>query len=399
MENLRVGLFNDSFPPMIDGVSNAIYNYAQVIQKNHGTAVVATPWYPKVQDSYPFTVYRYPSANISRRLGYRAGNPFDLLLLHNLQREKLDILHTHCPFASSMLARAVRFQTGAPVVFTYHTKFDIDIEKRVALNPVRNASIRFLLANIYACDEVWVVSNGAGENLKSLGYTGEYILMENGTDFARGRSSQERLDKLTAQYGIQKDETVFLFVGRMMWYKGVKLSLDGLREARKEGCRFKMLLVGDGADRPDMEAYVKKLGLEDCCIFAGAVRDRELLRDYFCRADLFLFPSTYDTNGIVVREAAACSCPSLLIQGSCAAEGVEDGETGVIIQQDVPSMAKALVRACQDREALARIGRNAAEKIYLSWEDAVARAVRRYEIILENHQKRNDLLARDGMYY
>ena len=188
-------------------------------------------------------------------------------------------------------------------------------------------------------------------------------------------------------------------MGRMMWYKGVKLSLDGLREARKEGCRFKMLLVGDGADRPDMEAYVKKLGLEDCCIFAGAVRDRELLRDYFCRADLFLFPSTYDTNGIVVREAAACSCPSLLIQGSCAAEGVEDGETGVIIQQDVPSMAKALVRACQDREALARIGRNAAEKIYLSWEDAVARAVRRYEIILENHQKRNDLLARDGMYY
>lgn len=149
-----------------------------------------------------------------------------------------------------MLARAVRFQTGAPVVFTYHTKFDIDIEKRVALNPVRNASIRFLLANIYACDEVWVVSNGAGENLKSLGYTGEYILMENGTDFARGRSSQERLDKLTAQYGIQEDETVFLFVGRMMWYKGVKLSLDGLREARKEGCRFKMLLVGDGPTVP-----------------------------------------------------------------------------------------------------------------------------------------------------
>lgn len=399
MENLRVGLFNDSFPPVIDGVSNAIFNYAQIIEKNHGTAVVATPWYPKVQDSYPFTVYRYPSANISRRLGYRAGNPFDPLLLHNLQRERLDILHTHCPFASSLLARAVRFQTGAPVVFTYHTKFDIDIEKRVALNPVRNASIRFLLANIYACDEVWVVSNGAGENLKSLGYTGEYILMENGTDFARGRSPQERLDKLTAQYGIQEEETVFLFVGRMMWYKGVKLSLDGLREARKEGCRFKMLLVGDGADRPDMEAYVKKLGLEDCCIFVGAVRDRELLRDYFCRADLFLFPSTYDTNGIVVREAAACSCPSLLIQGSCAAEGVEDGDTGVIIQQDVPSMAKALVQACRDREALARIGRNACEKIYLSWEDAVARAVRRYEVILENHQKRNDLLARDGMYY
>lgn len=399
MEKLRVGLFNDSFPPVIDGVSNAVLNYAQCIQKNHGDAVVATPWYPKVTDDYPFTVYRYPSANISRRLGYRAGNPFDILLLHRLQQERLDILHTHCPFASSMLARTVRFQTGAPVVFTYHTKFDIDIEKRVALNPVRNASIRFLLANIYACDEVWVVSNGAGENLRSLGYTGEYVLMENGTDFSKGRSSQERLDALTAQYGIQKEETVFLFVGRMMWYKGVKLSIDGLKLAKEQGCRFKMFFVGDGADRPEIEAYARKSGLEDRCIFTGAIRDRELLRDYFCRSDLFLFPSTYDTNGIVVREAAACSCPSLLIEGSCAAEGIADGETGVVIRQDETSMAKAIAQACQNREAMAQIGRNATEKIYLSWEDAVAKAFKRYEVIIENQQKRNDLLARDGMFY
>ena len=107
----------------------------------------------------------------------------------------------------------------------------------------------------------------------------------------------------------------------MMWYKGIRITLDGLKKAKEEGFAFKMIFVGDGADRSEMEKYAKELGLEKECIFPGAIRDRELLRRYFCAADMFLFPSTFDTNGIVVREAAACGLPSVLVKGSCAAEG------------------------------------------------------------------------------
>ena len=67
----------------------------------------------------------------------------------------MDIIHTHCPFISTVLARTLRLESDIPVVFTYHTKFDIDIDKVVAMNPVRSASIKFLLSNINACDEVW----------------------------------------------------------------------------------------------------------------------------------------------------------------------------------------------------------------------------------------------------
>lgn len=399
MTGLTVGLLNDSFPPTVDGVANTALNYARYIEKNHGTAVVATPWYPHVRDDYPFTVVRYPSAYISKKMGYRAGYPFDIRVLSRLEKKNLDIIHTHCPFISALLARVLRFQTGAPVVFTYHTKFDIDIEKRVALNPVRSASIRFILSNINACDEVWVVSRSAGENLRGLGYTGEYVVMENGTDFPRGRAEDQAVNALREQYDIRKEEAVFLFVGRMMWYKNVKLSIDGLRLAKERGSRFKMLFVGDGVDLPAIRAYAKECGLEEDCIFAGAIRDRELLRVYFSMADLFLFPSTYDTNGLVVKEAAACGCPSLLVTGSGASEGIVDGETGILIEETPEDMARAVTDACENRTLLRSIGEEASEKVYLSWEDAVARAFERYQVVLSNYEKSTDKPPMNEIYY
>jgi len=387
MRKLTVALFNDSFPPIIDGVANAVVNYATVISQGLGRVVVATPKYPKTEEKeYDFEVIRYKSAMMGKRIGYRAGNPFDPLLIKKLENKKIDIIHTHCPFISAVLARVVRYYTGAPIVFTYHTKFDVDIDKRVKYGPVRKVSIKFILNNINACDEVWVVSNGAGENLKSLGYTGKYIVMKNGTDFKPGRSSDKDIELLKNEYNVKNDEAVFLFVGRMMWYKGIKLIADGLKIAKEKNQKFKMFFVGDGFDRADIEKYVKENGLEDNCIFTGAVRDREKLRTFFSMSNLFLFPSDYDTNGIVVTEAAACSCPSLLLRGSCAAEGVVNYKNGVIIDKKAKELAAVVVDVINDRDKMKEIGNNALNDIYISWDDAVSIAYKRYEEIVKNHK-------------
>ncbi len=388
MNKLTVGVFNDSFPPTVDGVANVTVNYARVIQQDFGTAFVATPYYPNVKDDYPFEVMRYPSAYIKNEYGYRTGYPFDPLVIREIGERKPDIIHAHCPIISTILARAVRGAIGVPIVFTYHTKFDQDIANLLPAEAVQKTATKLLVANISACDEVWVVSHGAGDNLRSLGYTGDYIVMENGTDFKRGRASDGAVAALRKQYDIQPDETVFLFVGRMMWYKGVKLSLDGLRYARDFGKKFRFILVGGGADEEEIKSYIRQIGMDDRCVMTGPIGDREKLREYFTLADVFLFPSTFDTNGIVVREAAACSCPSVLIKGSCAAEGVTDGETGIIIGETADELCKAVMNACENREAVKRIGEKACSDIYISWEDAVAKAVDRYQVVLENNKKR-----------
>jgi hypothetical protein len=101
-------------------------------------------------------------------------------------------------------------------------------------------------------------------------------------------------------------------------------------------------------------------------------------------ADALLFPSTFDTNGLVVREAAACGLPSVLLKGSCAAEGITDGWPGILIENDPQAMAAAMERICENPERMKGIGEAAMEEIYMSWDESVRRAVERYGAVLES---------------
>lgn len=383
MSRLHIGLFNDSFPPTIDGVAQTAKNYAEFLQKNHADVTVVTPAYKGVRDGYPFEVFRYPSLRASRRFDYRVGNPLGPETRRRLRAEEFDLLHIHAPFVSSLLAERVNRRPRVPAVLTYHTKFDVDISRWIRPPGMRRAAMRFVLENINAADEVWVVSEGCGRALRDIGYRGGYRVMENGTDFPFGRAPETAVEALRERYGIPADAFVFLYVGRMMWYKNLRLILDALCLLRKEGPPFRALLVGDGPEAAAVRAYAADCGLEACAIFPGAVADRGLLRVYYSLADVFLFPSTYDTSGIVVKEAAACCCPSLLIRGSCAAERAEHGVSAFLAEETAASCARTLADACRDRERLAAVGRGAGERLYLSWEEAVARAYARYTAILD----------------
>ena len=118
---LRIGLFSESFPPVIDGVSNVAYNYARYIEQNHGESVVVTPKYRNAVDDYPFRVIRYDAVMPKKETAYSVGNPYDLKTLQKLQRQKFDLIHIHSPFASSLMAAMIAPQNKIPVVLSYHT--------------------------------------------------------------------------------------------------------------------------------------------------------------------------------------------------------------------------------------------------------------------------------------
>ena len=387
-KKLNVCLINDSFPPAIDGVANAVTNYGRIIAREYGKPTVVTPWYPDADDSvYDFPVVRYPSVDMTKLVGYRAGIPFSPEIAARLEQSDFDIIHSHCPITSTMLARSVRERLDVPVVFTYHTKFDIDIANAIRLKILQEEAAKILVENISACDEVWTVSNGAGENLRKLGYRGEYIVMPNGVDFPQGRVSDELIRKVTEEYDLPGDLPLFLFVGRMMWYKGIRITLDALKMLAEAGKDFRMVFVGGGTDREEIIAYCHDLSLDGKVFFVDPIRDRDRIRAWYCRADLFLFPSTFDTNGLVVREAAACGLGSVLVAGSCAAEDVTDGRDGFLIEENAPSMAACLTRLCDEPEKMKEIGENAQHDIYISWDTAVKGAVERYHTVIENYRQ------------
>ena len=385
MEQRSICLINDSFPPVTDGVANAVVNYAKILTENGKQATVVTPAYPGADDSqFEFPIVRYPSVDLTKLVGYHAGFPFSSQTLETLVERDFDLIHCHCPVTSAMLARALRDRIHVPLVFTYHTKFDIDIANAIKGKLLQEEAKKVLVDNITACDEVWTVSHGAGENLKSLGYQGDYLVMPNGVDFPKGRVDESLVREVTKDFDLPENIPMFLFVGRMMWYKGLKIILDALAMLKTQGRPFRMVFVGNGGDRDEVIAYSEKLGLSDCVFFTAPAYDRNVIRAWYCRADLFLFPSTFDTNGLVVREAAACGLGSVLVRGSCAAEDIRDGESGFLIEENAESMARMLTALSRNPEAMRRVGKTAQDEIYISWKDAVTHAQARYEVVLEN---------------
>lgn len=389
MENaMNICLLNDSFPPQIDGVANAVVNYAENLKKHNHSPIVVTPKFPggEEDEKYDFPILRYPGIDVRDRLGYVAGYPFSPHVISSLKEHQVEILHSHCPVASTILARSMKVQLNTPLILTYHTKFDIDIANALKSKLVQTGAIKALVDNVMACDEVWVVSEGAGQNLKSLGYVGDYIVMQNGVDVPKARLPEAQYMKATEGYDLPKDVPVFLFVGRLMWYKGIRIIIDALAALRSQGIDFRMVFVGNGTDKKEIEQYVSSLNLDNKVIFTGPFYDREALCAWYCRSDLFLFPSNFDTNGLVVREAAACSLASVLIKGSCAAEGVTDRKNGYLIEENSASLAVLLTQISSNKEEMRRCGVQASEDLYISWEHAVSKAEERYRIVLDNYR-------------
>ncbi len=411
---MKICLMNDSFPPVIDGVANAVMNYADVLTRvSRDDVTVATPRYPDTDyTAFPYRVLAYPSLNTAEGTGgYRAGNPLSVRELRELAQWEPDLIHVHSPVSSAIMGRILRGYTGSPIVYTYHTKYDEDIARVVHGELLQKESIRAIVANISACDEVWVVSRGAGENLDRLGFQGTWRVVENGVDLPRGRASQEAVeavrDRLFAGTGAagtgtagagtaaargagKADVPVLLYVGRIVDYKGLPLIVDALARLAQAGRDFRMVFIGKGPDAESLKKRAQAAGLTDetglhgRCVFPGPVYDREQLRAWYTLADLFVFPSTFDTNGLVVREAAACGLASVLIEGSCAAEGVTDGRNGFLIREDAASLAAFLEKALSDRAMLRRVGEKAMTELYVSWEDSILRARGLYEEVLEN---------------
>ena len=281
-----------------------------------------------------------------------------------------------------MLGRSLKKQLNVPMVLTYHTKFDVDFRKVIKNKLFYETALKVMIDNVNACDDVWVVSKGAGDNLRSLGYKGEYTVMKNGVDFPKGRADEGEVAAIRSKYSLHDDCLNLLFVGRMMWYKGLRIILDAVNMCKVSGVRVKILFVGNGNDFDEVTAYASALGLTpDDCVFVGAVHDRERLRAFYGACDLFVFPSSFDTNGLVVSEAAACYVPSVVLRGSCAAEEIHDGQNGFLCNENPASLYLTLSELYAKKEKIREVGRNAADSLYLSWDDAVATAVERYRLI------------------
>ena len=386
----KIAIGTDAFPPTTDGISNVAQSYANILNKHHCEAIVVTPKNPNQHDSkYPYEIFRYKSWWVPSKEGYSIGWPFKESLSYDIINKDFDLLHSHAPLATSYYFRLVNRKKRIPTVLTYHTKYEYDIDKRVPTQKAKNFAKRFIKRNVEAADEVWVTSEGSAESLRNIGYTGDYIVMPNGCDMPKAEIPQEIIDEIKTKHSIPKDVPVFIYTGRMIWYKNIQFILEACKILKDKGKDFRLIMLGFGADERAIKLRYKRLGISDKVVWTGKILDREIIQQYYATSDLLIFPSTFDTNGLVVREAASCGTPSLLVENSCAAEGIANGKTGFFCKENSQSVADRLLEIMDNKALLKAVGKEAQNTIYISWEDAVQKAFERYEIVINNFYSEN----------
>ena len=379
--DLNIGLFNESFPPVMDGVAICVQNYAYWMQKKVGGISVITPNVPGADyKQYDFEVLDYFSVPVPFRQPYVTGiAEVDPTFITKIARRLFKIVHAHSPFTAGLAAVKVAKKLNIPMVATFHSKYRDDFSQTIPSKALVEQIIKRIVSFYERADEVWVPLASVKDVIKDYGFKGNVEVVPNGSDLVADYP-EAYFAEARKQLGIKPEDFVCLFVGQHVWQKNVRLTIEALEKVKDTP--FKMFFVGNGYAAEEMKEMVREKGLDRQVTFVGTVTDREIIKRYYAAADLFLFPSLYDTDGLVVKEAAALRTPSVMVDSATAATIIVDNENGFLISNDVEVYANRLRELIHDPERVHRVGLQASCSLVRSWEDVVGEVLERYNRLI-----------------
>ena len=380
---MKVGLFIDTFYPMVDGVVKVVDNYARRLAKKCEVAVFcpAVKGYNPEQDKeFPYQIVRCTSLSVPGQ-DYSLPLPLaDPAFNLPLAKSGLDIVHIHSPFAVGMAGVFYAKIHQVPVVGTLHSQYRQDFERTFKLEPTVKMALNTLMMTFNSCDECWAV-NGAIKDLyvNEYGLTTPCDVVLNATDHVPVDDQAAAAARVNSRYGIAPGETVLLFVGRLNFQKNLDFTARALKILKDRGEHFKMIFAGQGQDEKQLVELVNELGLTGDVVFTGLVGGREELQDLYSRAKLFLFPSLYDANSLVQIEAACQGTPTIFLKGSRTSATVQDGVNGFIVEPTEEAFAYKIQEILHDDALYNRISKAAREQLYLDWDTVLDGVYNRYQ--------------------
>ena len=384
-----IGIFNDNFPPVLDGVGITAQNYAYWLTETGHDVSVITPYAPNMHDviaSAPYPIHRYISIPIPFRYPYRYGLPYlDASFMRKWKEMNFDIVHAHCPFKTGTLASRISKSQQIPLVATFHSKYRQDFEHNVPCKPIVDWMVKRIINFYEQADEVWIPLPAVEETLREYGYKGHVEVVENGNDFYASKSQIAIIrESMRAELGIMPDETMLLFVGQHTWEKNIRFILESLSLMKDKPFHF--FMVGTGYAVHAIRSLIRQLGLSDRVTLLGNIHDRDRLKRIYAAADLFLFPSLYDTCGLVVREAAAMHTPSILLRESTAATAITDGVNGFLTHNDPADFVQQIMYLMNRPDEIKSVGEKASKTISRSWESVIEEVALRYRDLQASHR-------------
>lgn len=366
---MRIGIFTDTYPPYINGVSTSIAMLEKALKKK-GHKVYIVTVNPE-ERSYYFSdhVIKIPGIPIGI-YDYRLSNIYPLKAVKKIKEWNLDIIHSHTEFGIGTFARVMAHQLDIPLVHTYHTMYE-DYVYYVTKGYFDKSSKKVVeyLTKFY-CDktatELIVPTKKTYDLFKEkYGYARSVHIVPTGIDvekFYPEKNNQTKALELRRKLGIKDDEFVILFVGRMGNEKSVDFLIENHKAILKENKKARLLLIGDGPDIDNLKEITKKHKLEDSVIFAGRV-PWENISLYYQIPDVFTTASKTETQGLTVLEAMAAALPVVALDDDAFREVVSNDYNGFLFK-DKKGYVDAIVKIMKDpnlRERLAIQARNTVE--------------------------------------
>lgn len=384
MAKLKIGLFIDTWFPMIDGVINVVNNYAEELCKVADVTVFTIG--SKKQDTklYPFKVVRAGSMVVPF-LDYEVPIITPKFQKY-LKEADLDIVHIHSPFSIGKAGVEYAKKNKIPVVATLHSQYYKDFYRYTKSRWLSLNLLKTIVKVFNDCDKVYAVNSKVAEVGEEYGILPKPSVHNNGTHFKYVENIKPAYEFFERKYGIKQDEIVLLFVGRINKIKNLEFLIDSLAELANMGQKFRMLFVGSGGDKDELQTYAKKLGLKNQVLFLGRVDDEELVHAYV-RSKLFVFPSLYDASSLVQIEAASQKTPTLFIRGAVTSATVTENINGFMAENDPVLYAEKIKQILQDEQEYIRVSENAYNDLYVTWKKTVARMYQRYLAVIDKHNE------------
>ncbi len=394
-KKLKIAQMTDTFYPTLNGIVMVVDSLSKALNKNEEAFVCTTRAGRKknrVSDDRGYELCACRGFYIPIQKDGWSCITFDRKFRKKVMDNSPDVVHCHTVFRQFSFAKKVAKKKGVPLIVSAHTQSHYDFKKFLKLDCLVKYSMKKLMKTFNSADEIWAVNDGVKEYLIKWGAVAEKIkIFPNACDIVDLSNRDEMVKKVNEAHNLEGKQNVFLYVGRLMEYKNIFLIVDSLKILHDKGVDFTMIFVGDGKDNRLLKKKVKDYGLEDKVIFTKMIEKRDMLVGYYLRSDLFLFPSVYDTDGLVKSEAAICDTPSLMIEGSIATIGLNDREDVYLSKENPESYANKIIEILNDKENFEYVSKNAKNKLYRTWEDNALVASKMYREAIDNYNKKNSV--------
>lgn len=368
---MRIGLFTDSYPPYINGVSTSVAMLKRALEKKGHTVYVVTVGDNALKYEYDEKekVVRVPGIPIGI-YDYRLSKIYPLSMINTMKNWDLDVIHSHTEFGVGIFARLFSKQFNIPLVHTYHTLYE-DYTHYITHGYFDKSSKKIVeyLTKFY-CDktanELIVPTNKIYKLFKEkYEFTKNIHIIPTGIEIER--FFIENIDKklvqtLNKRLNFQKRDFKIIFVGRLASEKNVEFLLNAHKKLVKKHSNIKLLVVGDGPDKENYERMVKDLGIEKNVLFNGKAAWEEIPYYYHC-ADLFATASTTETQGLTVIEAMAAGKVPVCIKDESFLGTITHDLNGMIFETEEEYITKVLTLYADNslREKMSKQARIQAE--------------------------------------